>query len=329
MFPTQCTCNAWRTRVETTTIKGLRNSIISLEYCRRKRRSKMPRLSAADRNIAIGRLEAGESQSAVARHFNVHHSTINGIGIRSSIRQTTAPEVDAQEWPILLRTGSSGCTICVTALLQPQLLLDKCLVSEEFRTKPSETVWEKLEFAHIARSLDRFCDHNIDNDVSNGATQYGGGTWWTGDAFGSAMNRVSCLNGVMEGNVFIDVDVNVLRPTAFAKWTDTAEEVSWYGERCPTTADQSWWWFRAISRQTATSIKFCDPTSFQFWIARGRFFNTTTLDHTQLVQHVTTSPIRTSMSFLGHPNRLIWTPLNMSSIDASVTVSNHLSRLHN
>ena len=79
MFPTQCTCNAWRTRVETTTIKGLRNSIISREYCRRKRRSKMPRLSVADRNIAIGRLEAGESQSAVARHFNVHHSTINRL----------------------------------------------------------------------------------------------------------------------------------------------------------------------------------------------------------------------------------------------------------
>ena len=79
MFSTQCTCNAWRTRVETTTIKGQRNLIISLRNCQRERSSKMPRLSAADRNIAIGRLEAGESQSAVARHFNVHHTTINRL----------------------------------------------------------------------------------------------------------------------------------------------------------------------------------------------------------------------------------------------------------
>ena len=79
MFSTQCTCNAWRTRVETTTIKRQRNLIISLRNCQRERSSKMPRLSAADRNIAIGRLEAGESQSAVARHFNVHHTTINRL----------------------------------------------------------------------------------------------------------------------------------------------------------------------------------------------------------------------------------------------------------
>ena len=171
MFPTQCTRNAWRTRVETTTIKGLRNSIISLEYCRRKQRSKMPRLSAADR----------------------FHLTNDRP--RSGRPRVTNPAQDR--------------------FIQPQLLLDKCLVSEEFRTKPSETVWEKLEFAHIAQSLDQFCNHNTANDVSNGATQYGGGTWWTGDVFGSAMNRVSCLNGVMEGNVFMDV--GVLRPTAFAK----------------------------------------------------------------------------------------------------------------
>ena len=79
MFSTQCSCNSWRTRVETTTTKRQRNLIISLRNCQRERSSKMPRLSAADRNIAIGRLETGESQSAVARHFNVHHTTINRL----------------------------------------------------------------------------------------------------------------------------------------------------------------------------------------------------------------------------------------------------------
>ena len=36
-------------------------------------------ISAANRNIAIGRLEAGELQSAVARHFNVSQSTISRL----------------------------------------------------------------------------------------------------------------------------------------------------------------------------------------------------------------------------------------------------------
>ena len=142
MFPTQCTCNAWRTRVETTTIKGLRNLIISLEYCRRKRRSKMPRLSAADQNIAIGRLEAGESQSAVARHFNVHHSTINRLWHRYTRFHSTndRPRSGRPRVTNLAQDRFIRVYHLRHRLLQPQLLLDKCLVSEEFRTKPSETV---------------------------------------------------------------------------------------------------------------------------------------------------------------------------------------------
>ena len=37
----------------------------------------MPRLDAATRNIAIGRIQAGESQYAVARDYNVNRSTIS------------------------------------------------------------------------------------------------------------------------------------------------------------------------------------------------------------------------------------------------------------
>lgn len=39
----------------------------------------MPRLNLANRNIAIGRLQLGESQSAVARHMNVSQSTISRL----------------------------------------------------------------------------------------------------------------------------------------------------------------------------------------------------------------------------------------------------------
>ena len=41
--------------------------------------TKMGRLNAADRNQAIGRLQAGESKSEVARIFNVHPSTITRL----------------------------------------------------------------------------------------------------------------------------------------------------------------------------------------------------------------------------------------------------------
>ena len=39
----------------------------------------MPRLSTANRNIAIGRIQAGESFGTVARHLNVHRTTISRL----------------------------------------------------------------------------------------------------------------------------------------------------------------------------------------------------------------------------------------------------------
>lgn len=50
--------------------------------------TKMGRLNAADRNQAIGRLQAGESKSEVARVFNVHPSTITRLWDR--FRRTTS-----------------------------------------------------------------------------------------------------------------------------------------------------------------------------------------------------------------------------------------------
>lgn len=49
----------------------------------------MPRLDAATRNIAIGRIEAGESQNAVARTYNVHRSTISRLWRRYQQLGTT------------------------------------------------------------------------------------------------------------------------------------------------------------------------------------------------------------------------------------------------
>lgn len=50
---------------------------------------KMPRLSEENRNQAIGRLEAGETQSSVARHFNVRQSTICRLWQRYNLHHST------------------------------------------------------------------------------------------------------------------------------------------------------------------------------------------------------------------------------------------------
>ena len=49
----------------------------------------MPRLDAATRNIAIGRIQAGESQNVVARDYNVHRSTISRLWQRYQQQGTT------------------------------------------------------------------------------------------------------------------------------------------------------------------------------------------------------------------------------------------------
>lgn len=49
----------------------------------------MPRLMEEHRNRAIGRLEAGQSQSAVARHFHVSQSTISRLWQRYRVHNST------------------------------------------------------------------------------------------------------------------------------------------------------------------------------------------------------------------------------------------------
>ena len=49
----------------------------------------MPRLNEAQCNNAIGRLEAGESQAAVAGIFNVTQSTISRLWARYQQHQST------------------------------------------------------------------------------------------------------------------------------------------------------------------------------------------------------------------------------------------------
>ena len=50
----------------------------------------MPRLTNDQRNNAIGRLQQGATQAAVARHFNVSRATINRLWIRHNATGSVA-----------------------------------------------------------------------------------------------------------------------------------------------------------------------------------------------------------------------------------------------
>ena len=78
----------------------------------RKQHRKMPRLKAADRYIVIRRLQAGESQSAVARHYNVNQTTVSRLCARftASISTQYRPTRDDQQLQPLLRIGTYGCS---------------------------------------------------------------------------------------------------------------------------------------------------------------------------------------------------------------------------
>ena len=60
----------------------------------------MPRLDAATRNMAIGRLQAGETQSSVARRLNVSQSTISRLVTRfqqtAILQPHLLPAIDVQ-----------------------------------------------------------------------------------------------------------------------------------------------------------------------------------------------------------------------------------------
>ena len=68
-------------------------SVLAFELIRlrlaRNMCSKIPRLSATDRGRAIGRLEAEQSIGNVARHFNVHKTTISRLWNRYNATNST------------------------------------------------------------------------------------------------------------------------------------------------------------------------------------------------------------------------------------------------
>ena len=106
----------------------------------------MPRLDPATRNIAIGRLQAGESQNEVARTLNVNQSTISRLWNRF---QQTGSTNDSQRSgrPRIATPGQDRYTGSFIYGIEPlphQPLQPEYLDSEELVHKQSTTGFDSM-----------------------------------------------------------------------------------------------------------------------------------------------------------------------------------------
>jgi transposase/transposase-like protein len=189
----------------------------------------MPRLNEAQRNNAIDRLEAGESQTAVARIFNVSQSTISRLWDR--YQQNGSQRQDDQEWPLPLRTSISGYATYVKDSQQLRLLHRRYLDCAESRTRQSETAYEMLGSEQdVLLELLSWTNNSVKTD-SNGHrhTEYDPSS--DGEQFGSVMNPVSCYSVQMVEPGCTGGEMNVLLRTASKKPTDLVAVVWWCEER--------------------------------------------------------------------------------------------------
>lgn len=106
----------------------------------------MQRLNEAQRNSAIGRLEAGKFQTVIARVFNVNLSTISNLWNRfrqHGLTVTFQGQAD-QGLLLLLKTATSGYNISANDSEQQRQLLYPFLEGVRSPIKRSETDYEML-----------------------------------------------------------------------------------------------------------------------------------------------------------------------------------------
>ncbi|XP_046581137.1 uncharacterized protein LOC124288628 [Haliotis rubra] len=188
----------------------------------------MPRLNEDTRNRAIGRLEAGECPSSVARHFNVRQSTISRLWQRCRLLKST------RDRP---RTGRPRITTQVQDRFTRLLHLRNRTISAAYtannvtglRRVSAQTIRNRLrqhgihQCDHIQRL---FCGIIIVVHVRNGAETFDHGPLCTGGGSGLVMSRGSCCITMMVGCVCTDGEINATLDTVFVKSIDTAVKVS-------------------------------------------------------------------------------------------------------
>lgn len=137
----------------------------------------MPRLDIVSRNIAIGRLEAGESQYVVAQHYNVHRSTISRLwqrylqtGTSNDRPRTSRPRITTAQYIAIY-----VLSIYATGQLQQHRLLQAYLAFAEYPHKQYAIACETLDCEPDDLILVLSWGDNIGVHGSDGATQLGTG----------------------------------------------------------------------------------------------------------------------------------------------------------
>ena len=132
----------------------------------------MPRLDHATRNIAIGRLQAGESQNEVARTLNVNQSTISRLWNR--FQQTASTNDRQRSGRPHITTPGQDRYIRVFYLrnrtLMHQPLQPEYLYCEESAHKQSATGFDSMALDPEGRISEWYWRRYADVKESVGAT---------------------------------------------------------------------------------------------------------------------------------------------------------------
>jgi transposase len=293
----------------------------------------MPSLNEAQRKNAIGRLKAGESQTAVVRVFNVSQTTISRRWDRCQQNGSTRylprsgrPRVTtaAQDRYIQLRylreqftTATSTASAIpgvrrisdqtVGNLLQHAGIRAKCLVKavvlnqqhsqNRLQWAPTHRVWPQQRWRTVWFSDEsRFPLQRADGR----ARVY------------KRRNERFAVSCIQESDKFVAV-------------------VWWCEERYLTLGGLNWCMSTAHWRHNGTVMKFCNTMVFLLCRWMADCSSMTTLGH--ILQGWQLPIYRTTkfryMYFLCHPNRQIWTQwktFGMNWIDASENDNRHRNR---
>ena len=176
----------------------------------------MPKIDTVTQNIAIGRLQAGESQIAVARLDNVHRIMISRLLQRYQQSSSTAdlqrycrPRItlaSQDRYIRVLHLRNLTVTARETASNVPAL---RRISAQRVRNRLREDVL----------ALAQYWDVDIDLQGYSGATEYETGTCKTGGESGSAINQDSCCRKEMAVHVSTDAGMRGSQGTASLRST--------------------------------------------------------------------------------------------------------------
>ena len=147
-------------------------------------------------------------------------------------------------------------------------------VSDEYRYIQSETVSVKTSYALDVLPLAQYRDVGIDLQGSDGATEYGNGTW---KLEASLFQRWIKIHAAEEMAVHVSKDAGMrsTQGTTSLRSTISAEEVWWCG--LPTPEKLNLCTSPATLTPLDTGMRFWHYTCCPQWTYVGKFFRTTTV----------------------------------------------------